>query len=112
MTIRPLAVGECSHARESPGYRPSPGLRHIVEIRNQRCTAPGCRRPATQCDLDHTIPYDRGGRTCECDLAPKCRRHHRAKQVQGWQVRQPEPGVLEWRPPHGRTYRVEPEPYE
>jgi hypothetical protein len=112
VTVRPLAVGECSHDRESAGYRPSPGLRHIVEIRNQRCTAPGCRRPATQCDLDHTVPYDQGGRTCECDLSPKCRRHHRAKQVQGWRVGQPEPGVLDWRLPHGRTYRVEPESYE
>lgn len=112
VTIRPLAVTECSHERESAGYRPSPGLRHIVEIRNQRCTAPGCRRPATQCDLDHTIPYDQGGRTCECDLAPKCRRHHHAKLVRGWRVGQPRPGVLDWRLPHGRTYRVEPEPYE
>jgi hypothetical protein len=112
VTVRPLAVGECSHDRESAGYRPSPGLRHIVEIRNQRCTAPGCRRPATQCDMDHTVPYDQGGRTCECDLSPKCRRHHHAKQVQGWRVGQPEPGVLDWRLPHGRTYRVEPEPYE
>jgi len=34
------------------------------------CTAPGCRRPASSCDLDHVTPYDRGGRTCECNLGP------------------------------------------
>jgi hypothetical protein len=28
------------------------------------------RRPATHCDQDHTIPYDRSGRTCECNLSP------------------------------------------
>jgi hypothetical protein len=36
----------------------------------QTCAFPGCRRPASQCDLDHTAPFQRGGLTCECNLAP------------------------------------------
>jgi hypothetical protein len=40
-----------------------------------------------------------------------CRRHHRAKQAQGWQLEQPEPGALVWRPPHGRIYLARPDPY-
>jgi hypothetical protein len=111
VTVRSLAVSDCVHAREAPGYRPSTGLRHILNTRQRTCGFPGCRRPAFQCDLDHTVPYGRGGRTCECGLAPLCRRHHRAKQAQGWRLVQPEPGVLYWRLPHGRTYRVEPDPY-
>ena len=57
------------------------------------------------------MPYDQGGRTCECNLAPLCRRHHRAKQAQGWRLDQPEPGVLVWTLPHGRSYRVQPSAY-
>jgi hypothetical protein len=41
-------------------------------------------------------------------LAPLRRRHHRAKQAQGWRLDQPEPGVLVWTLPHGRSYRVQP----
>jgi hypothetical protein len=109
VTIKPLASGDCSHQRESAGYRPSPSLRHLISIRQPCCSYPGCRRPASRCDLDHTVPFDRGGRTCECNLAPLCRRHHQAKQVHGWQLDQTEPGTLIWRLPHGRSYRAEPD---
>jgi hypothetical protein len=111
VTIRALAVGECLHARESRGYQPAPGLRHLVNVRQRTCGFPGCRNPAARCDQDHTIPHDQGGRTCECNLACLCRRHHQAKQAQGWWLDQPRPGVLVWRLPHGRSYRVDPGRY-
>lgn len=111
VTIRPLAVGECLHERESKGYHPAPSLRHVVNVRHRTCAFPGCRNPAARCDQDHTIPHDQGGRTCECNLACLCRRHHQAKQAQGWWLDQPEPGVLIWRLPHGRSYQVEPRGY-
>jgi hypothetical protein len=111
VTVRPLAVGECLHERESKGYQPAPSLRHVVNVRQRTCGFPGCRNPAARCDQDHTIPHDQGGRTCECNLACLCRRHHQAKQAQGWWLDQPEPGVLVWRLPHGRSYRVEPRRY-
>jgi hypothetical protein len=109
--ISPIETGTCSHRRESAGYQPSNSLRHIIKIRSPRCGFPGCRRPAVRCDDDHTIPYDKGGRTCECNLHPLCRRHHQAKQAPGWRLEQPEPGVLIWHLPHGRSYPVRPEPY-
>jgi hypothetical protein len=111
VTVRPLAIDGCAHQRETAGYRPSPSLHHVIDVRHRTCSFPGCRRPAAQCDQDHTVPYDQGGRTCECNLACLCRRHHRAKQVQGWRLDQPEPGVLLWTLPHGRSYRVEPTGY-
>ena len=111
VTVRPLAIDGCAHQRETAGYRPSPSLHHVIDVRHRTCSFPGCRRPAAQCDQDHTVPYDQGGRTCECNLACLCRRHHRAKQAQGWQLDQPEPGVLLWTLPHGRSYRVEPTGY-
>jgi hypothetical protein len=109
VTINPLARGSCDHRHQEPGYQPSRRLRHLVEARTTTCCAPGCRRPAAQCDLDHTIPYDQGGRTCECDLAPLCRHHHRCKQSEGWHLEQPQPGILRWTTPAGRRYLTQPD---
>jgi hypothetical protein len=109
--ITPIEAGVCEHRRESAGYQPSSTLRHVIKIRSRRCGFPGCRRPAVGCDDDHTIPYDKGGRTCECNLHPLCRRHHQAKQAPGWRLDQPEPGTLIWTLPSGRGYTVTPEPY-
>jgi Domain of unknown function (DUF222) len=109
--LTPIARGGCGHDRAEPGYRPSGKLQHLIKVRNARCTAPGCGRPAARCDLDHTIAWDHGGLTCECDLAPLCRHHHRCKQAQGWRLEQPEPGVLVWRTPAGRTYTTTPTVY-
>lgn len=99
-----LAGSDCSHARESAHYRPPPSLRHLVQTRNTCCTAPGCRMPASACDDDHTTPFEYGGRTCECNVGPLCRHHHRVKQAQGWRLEQPEPGVFAWTTPSGRFY--------
>ena len=109
--ITPIEAGACEHRRESAGYQPSNTLRHVIKIRSRRCGFPGCRRPAVACDDDHTIPYDKGGRTCECNLHPLCRRHHQAKQARGWRLEQPEPGTLIWTLPSGHQYTVIPEPY-
>jgi hypothetical protein len=103
-----LAGGSCDHASETAAYRPSPGLRHLVEIRHATCTYPGCRRPAAHCDADHTVPYHRGGRTCLCNLGPLCRRHHQLKQVGGWTLEQASPGTMTWTTPAGRRYTVQP----
>jgi hypothetical protein len=110
-TITLLPGHACDHAWQTPAYQPSPALRHLVEARHDSCAFPGCRRPATQCDKDHTVPYDQGGRTCLCNLAPLCRHHHRCKQAEGWRLEQPEPGILAWRTPSGRTYLTTPTEY-
>src|SRR5579871_6433132 len=106
--LTPITRGPCDHARGEAGYHPSRKLTHLIRARNPRCTAPGCGRPAVRCDLDHTTADDQGGRTCECNLAPLCRHHHRCKQAQGWQLEQPQPGVLRWRTPSGRGYVTTP----
>jgi hypothetical protein len=109
--VAPLGSPACDHASETPGYRPSAALRHLVEIRQPTCSHPGCRRPAARCDVDHTVPYHLGGRTCLCNLAPLCRRHHQAKQAHGWRLEQPSPGLLTWTTPSGRRHTVRPTRY-
>ncbi len=111
ITFHPVIRGPCDHGQAEDTYRPSRKLQHLVRVRNGRCTAPGCGRPAARCDLDHTKPWHRGGITCPCDLAPLCRHHHRCKQAEGWWLEQPEPGVLVWRTPAGRTYATAPTGY-
>jgi hypothetical protein len=112
--LLPPGGEDCPHGLGEPGYRPSARLRHLVAIRDRRCTAPWCRRPATACDHDHTIPWQPGGHggpTCLCNLGPACRRDHRTKQAEGWSLQQPWPGSFTWTAPSGRTYTTRPEPY-
>jgi hypothetical protein len=111
--LRPvrLEAGTCAHQREAAGYRPPRSLAHLVGIRQRTSTPPGCRRPARRCDLDHVTPFDQGGRTCECNLHPVCRKHHQAKQCPGWAAAAPEPGTVIWTTPGGRSYATRPEPY-
>jgi hypothetical protein len=109
--MTPIARGGCDHEHAETRYRPSRQLQHLIRARNTRCTAPGCGRPAARCDLDHTIAWDHGGLTCECGLAPLCRHHHRCKQAEGWRLEQPEPGVLIWHTPSGRSYTTRPTQY-
>ncbi len=107
-----LSTGtDCDHARQSAGYRPASRLAHLVKIRSPACTAPGCRRSAHVCDLDHLVPYDQGGRTCGCNLHPACRRDHQLKQEPGWHAEMSSDGMVTWALPHGRAYTTKPEPY-
>jgi hypothetical protein len=104
VTAEPLAAGSCDHRTAEPGYRPSPALQRLIRGRTAHCSWPGCGRPAARCDLDHSIPHDKDGLTCECNLAPLCRRHHRCKQAEGWRLEQPSPGIMAWHTPAGRRY--------
>ena len=71
--------------------RPSAGQRRQVQTRNPTCVFPGCRMPATACDLDHRIPWAQGGPTRVDHLVPACRHDHRIRHQAGWK-HQPLPG--------------------
>ena len=109
--ITPLARDGCDHRTEEFRYQPGQRLQNLIRARTATCSAPGCRRPAARCDLDHTIPYDHRGRSCECNLAPLCRHHHRTKQAQGWHLEQLAPGIMRWTTPAGRRYTTTPTTY-
>jgi hypothetical protein len=111
VTFRPVRDGRCDHADAEDHYAPSRELKHLIRSRTATCTAPACNAQAVYCDLDHTVAYP-DGPTCQCNLAPKCRRHHRCKQASGWKVEQPEPGVLRWTVPSGRAYTTTPTVYD
>jgi hypothetical protein len=103
------AAGGCAHHGESKGYRPPPRLREQVIARDVTCRGPVCRQPAWRADLDHTLAYDQGGRTCRCNLGGTCRRDHQLKQHPRWKLEQTRPGYFTWTTPAGRSYTVGPD---
>jgi Domain of unknown function (DUF222) len=111
VTLTPIARGTCDHRNSEDRYTPSRKLKHLVRARTARCPAPGCGAQSYFCDQDHTVPYP-AGPTDECNLSPPCRRHHRCKQAPGWKLEQPEPGLMCWTTPSGRTYTTRPTVYD
>jgi hypothetical protein len=111
VTVEPIGTDPCDHRHQAPGHDPGVTLRHLTQIRHATCTAPTCRRPATQCDFEHNIPYEAGGRTCMCNGGPKCRHDHRMKQNPRWQAEQLGNGEVRWTSPSGRQYTNEPTQY-
>ncbi len=110
-TLESIAHGTCDHGHAEPRYVPSRKLRHLIRARAQTCTGPGCGGASIHADQDHIVPYP-DGPTDECNLHSPCRAHHRAKQSPGWRVEQPEPGIIRWTLPSGRTRTTRPTIYD
>lgn len=102
-TFTVIASDSCDHATAEDQYAPSRRLKHLVRARSATCDAPGCQAQAVYADLDHTVPWP-GGPSDQCNLAPRCRTHHRAKQATDWRVEQPAPGITRWTLPSGRSH--------
>lgn len=106
---------EVVHPGASPPeqrYRPSTTLADFVRCRDLTCRFPGCERPAEVCDIDHTVPYDRGGLTHASNLKSLCRKHHLVKTFWsgrgGWHDEQLPDGTVVWTAPSGHVYRTAP----
>ena len=72
-------------------------LATAISFRDGVCQAPGCLRPARDCDLDHREPHPRGP-TKGSNLWALHRRHHAMKSHR----------TLRWILPSGRTVHAEP----
>jgi len=85
-----VALGRTTY---TPKYLPGAHARQFIAARDGTCRFPGCQAQAATGDLDHRIPFARGGPTCDCNLQSLCRRHHRLKHEAGIAVRlSPSPG--------------------
>jgi hypothetical protein len=76
--------------------RPTNGQRRETTAHHPTCIFPGCRMPATGCDLDHRIPVADGGSTLTTNLAPLCRHDHRIRHQAGWRHRPLPNGDHQW----------------
>ena len=96
-------------------HDPPPWMREQVILRDRHCVFPWCGCDARATDLDHIEPYvsmDEGGppgQTHPGNLAPLCRRHHRAKTFTGWTYERQSDGTYAWTSPHGHTFVVGPD---
>lgn len=81
-------------------YRPPAALARLVRLRDGTCRFPGCAVPASECDLDHLVPFP-AGPTAASNLHALCRRHHGLKHEGGWQATQVEGEGLRWTSPQG-----------
>ena len=83
--------------------RPTASQRRDVETRDEHCVFPGCRMPASDCDLDHTTTWAENGSTDPDNLATLCRPHHLLRH-NGWIYTTLANSANEWTSPLGHTY--------
>ena len=78
-------------------------LRRAVTLRHPYCSFPGCRQPASVCDVHHLVPRSAGGVTALHNLVPLCRFHHLIAIHQwGWTLRLNPDGTTTATSPDGR----------
>jgi hypothetical protein len=51
-------------------------LRRAIQVRDRRCTWPGCDTPAQRCDIDHIVAWADGGATTQDNGTLRCPYHH------------------------------------
>jgi hypothetical protein len=88
--LRPLI--HPADAPPEPRYTPSGKLAEFVRARDLTCRAPGCDRPAVDCDMDHTTPHRDGGATHASNLKCLCYRASSSDRHAGEHVERGEQG--------------------
>jgi hypothetical protein len=84
----------------------------FIRARDRTCRAPGCRRAARQCDVDHTEDYASSKDSRLCNLACLCKPHHVWKHLKQTGLIQITPGILGFTTPLGQRIVTHPEPYD
>ena len=99
VVIKPVIDLDAHHRTDA--YAIPDRLAEQTRLTQPTCAFPWCERRATRCDCDHVVAHAAGGPTCSCNLAPLCRRHHRAKTHTGWRYDKTDAATYLWRSPHG-----------
>lgn len=95
-------------------HDPPARMAAAVRLRDETCVYPRCGRRSELCDLDHIVDYvplDQGGppgQTSPDNLAPLCRRHHRAKTFSAFTYQRLPDGSYRWTLPTGRRVTTDP----
>ncbi|MCU1568335.1 MAG: endonuclease, partial [Pseudarthrobacter sp.] len=97
----PLEIGRTS-------YRLTKAMKRALQLRDGRCTFPGCNNPSLDNEADHLQAWKDGGNTGISNLGQLCPKHHHLKHATGWTAttatRNEPPG---WTSPTGRHYKAE-----
>lgn len=107
----PAADAAVANGNAGTGYRPSAKLTEFLQWRDLTCRWPGCDRPVSKCDVDHTVPWPYGP-THPSNTKHYCRIHHLIKTFYcgsgGWKDEQLTDGTIVLTAPTGHVYRSEP----
>ncbi|KQQ05747.1 HNH endonuclease signature motif containing protein [Rathayibacter sp. Leaf294] len=87
---------------------PPPPMRLHLQLRDQTCRFPGCTRPASTAEADHTIEWRNGGETALSNLASLCTAHHHVRHGDRWTYRLHPDGTADWTTPTGRHVSTRP----
>lgn len=92
-------------------YRPTTTQREYLARKYRTCSAPGCNRPADECDIDHTTDWQYGGLTNSDNLAPMHESHHRVSHVTKITATRSPNGSITWTTPTGFSKDNDPPPF-
>ncbi|KQS12529.1 hypothetical protein ASG06_11690 [Rathayibacter sp. Leaf185] len=87
---------------------PPPQMRLHLQLRDQTCRFPGCTRPASTAEADHTIEWRNGGETALSNLASLCTAHHHLRHGDRWTYVLHPDGTTDWTTPTGRHVTTRP----
>ena len=87
-------------------YIPPQALVDFIRARDRTCRFPGCRQPGGRADIDHAQSWETGGETSRANLGLLCRRHHRMKTHEGWDLESFADGSCMWTSPDGKKYFI------
>jgi Domain of unknown function (DUF222) len=82
----PSRVIDLGRARRFTG-----AVRHVLDIRDQRCTHPSCDQPPDRCQGDHIQPWTAGGITTADNGQLRCGYHNRWRWNHSYPNPPPEP---------------------
>lgn len=91
------------HTAEVQQYTPTKEIRTTVQLLDGTCRYPGCTTAADQCDLDHVVNFDEGGKTTAENLACLCRFHHNQKTSGRVKYSMDKHRIATWVFPNGNT---------
>lgn len=107
-SFKVLPVVDLNEHMQSDSKSVTDAMGRRARLRTPTCVFPFCDRPSRGCDVDHRVPVGGGlgqhGSSCDCNLVPLCRHHHRLKTFAGWSYTPIESGVWLWTDPCGRSY--------
>ncbi|MCU1565622.1 MAG: endonuclease family protein, partial [Pseudarthrobacter sp.] len=97
----PLEIGRTN-------YRLTKAMKKALQLRDGKCTFPGCNNPSLDNETDHLQAWQHGGNTGISNLAQLCPKHHHLKHNSRWT---PTPATSTeppgWTSPTGRHYKAE-----
>ncbi|WOP17948.1 HNH endonuclease signature motif containing protein [Raineyella sp. LH-20] len=104
--VRLTRVIDHAHSVPVDAYEVPERMREQLTLAQPVEVVPYGTITARRADMDHTVPWGRGGPTSPANLGPLGRTAHRARTHGGYRLSQPRPGEWHWHTPRGQHFIV------